>query len=83
MLHQAELEIREFIVNTFLFGAGGEAIADGDSLLDKGIIDSTGVLELVAFLGEHYGIEVADGELVADNFSSIEKLAAFVKRKLS
>jgi acyl carrier protein len=81
MLGQAEREIREFIVATFLFGTGGDAIADGDSLIDKGIVDSTGVLELVAFIGERYGVQVADEELVADNFASIEKLAAFVKRK--
>jgi acyl carrier protein len=81
MLGQAEREIREFIVTTFLFGTGGDAIADGDSLIDKGIVDSTGVLELVAFIGERYGVQVADEELVADNFASIEKLAAFVKRK--
>ena len=82
MQQQAELEIRNFIVETFLFGEGGDAIDDSDSLIERGIVDSTGVLELVAFLGEHYGIKVADEELVADNFASIEKVAAFVKRKL-
>ena len=81
MLGQAEREIREFIVITFLSGTGADAIADADSLIDKGIVDSTGVLELVAFIGERYGVQVADEELVADNFASIEKLAAFVKRK--
>jgi acyl carrier protein len=78
-LHQTE--IRDFIVATFLFGQGGDEIADADSLLDKGVIDSTGVLELVNFVGEKYGIRVADEELIADNFDSIDKLAAFVQRK--
>jgi acyl carrier protein len=76
-----ESEIRNFIVATFLFGQGGDQIADGDSLLDKGVIDSTGVLELVNFIGEKFGIKVADEELTADNFDSIRKLAAFVQRK--
>lgn len=81
MSQSLELEIRRFIVDTFLFGEGGDQFADGDSLLDQGIIDSTGVLELVAFLDETYGIGVADQELIPDNFDSIEKLAAFVERK--
>jgi acyl carrier protein len=81
MSQTPEAQIRDFIVNTFLFGEGGDTFSDDDSLLDKGIIDSTGVLELVAFLDESYGISVADQELVADNFDSIEKLVEFVKRK--
>lgn len=76
-----EAQIRGFIVNTFLFGEGGDSFTDEDSLLDKGIIDSTGVLELVAFLDENFGISVADQELVADNFDSIKKLVEFVQRK--
>ena len=81
MSQTPEQEIRGFIVNTFLFGEGGDTFSDEDSLLSKGIIDSTGVLELVAFLDETYGIQVADDELVAQNFDSINQLAAFVKRK--
>lgn len=76
-----EAAIREYIVNAFLFGEGGDTILDDDSLIDKGIIDSTGVLELVAFLEEMYGIHVADQELVAENFDSISRLGAFVQRK--
>jgi len=75
--------IRDFIVNTFLFGEGGDDISDDDSLLAKGIVDSTGVLELVAYLEETHGLQVSDQELVADNFDSINKLVAFIKSKLS
>ena len=81
MSQTPEQQIRGFIVNTFLFGEGGDSFSDEDSLLAKGIIDSTGVLELVAFLDETYGIQVADEELVAQNFDSIKQLAAFVGRK--
>ncbi|MES1171701.1 MAG: acyl carrier protein [Bacteroidota bacterium] len=73
--------IRSFIVNTFLFGEGGDKITDDDSLLAKGIVDSTGVLELVAYLEETHGVQVTDQELVADNFDSINKLAAFIQSK--
>lgn len=81
MTQAPETEIRNYIVTTFLFGEGGDSFTDQDSLIEKGIIDSTGVLELVAFLDETYGIQVADQELVADNFDSVSKLGAFVKRK--
>ena len=74
-------DLRDFVVKNFLFGVGAERLTDDGSLLEAGVIDSTGVLELVAFIGERYGVQVADEELVADNFASIEKLAAFVKRK--
>jgi acyl carrier protein len=74
-------QIRGFIVDTFLFGDGGK-LADGDSLRQSGVVDSTGVLELIAFLEERYSITVADAELVAENFDSIDKIAAFVTRRL-
>jgi len=55
---QLEQAIRRFVVDTFLFGKGGETLGDQDSLLDRGIIDSTGVLELVAFIEGEFGIVV-------------------------
>lgn len=77
-----EQTIRSYIVDTFLFGEGGDKFTDDDSLLEQGIIDSTGVLELVAFLSETFDIQVADEELVADNFDSVNKLSAYVVHKL-
>lgn len=77
----AETEIRSYIVKNFLFGVDDESLAANDSLLEKGVIDSTGVLEVVAFLDEQFGVSVQDDELVPANFESIEKLAAFVNRK--
>lgn len=73
-------EIRRYIVETFLFGEGG-TLTNDDSLRQRGVMDSTGVLELIAFLEERYGITVADAELVAENFDSIDKIAAFVARR--
>lgn len=73
-------EIRHFIVQNFLFGQDQE-LDDGASLLEKGIIDSTGVLELVAHLQEVYDVKVNDDELVPDNLDSIEAIAAYLARK--
>ncbi|MGD8415115.1 MAG: acyl carrier protein, partial [Candidatus Latescibacterota bacterium] len=72
---------REFIVETFLFGADDGQLEDGDSLLESGVVDSTGVLELVGFLEEEFGIEVKDEELVPENLDSIDNLAAFIEKK--
>ena len=74
--------IRQFIVETFLFGDTDAELSDDESLLDSGIVDSTGVLELVAFLEEEFDIEVKDEELIPDNLDSLDQLAAFVERKL-
>lgn len=76
-------EIRDYIVDSFMMGRDPEALADDGSLLDLGIIDSTGVLELVGFLEETYGISVEDEELVPDNLDTVSNLVAFIERKRS
>lgn len=80
-LMEKKLKIRSFIVETYLFDAPDAEFDDDDSLLDSGIIDSTGVLELVSFLEEEFGIEVKDEELIPDNLDSLNKLAAYIERK--
>jgi acyl carrier protein len=74
-------QIRTFIIENFLFGQAGDGLADADSFLDKGIIDSTGMLELVAFLEKTYGIKVHDEEFVPENLDSICNLVGFLRRK--
>jgi acyl carrier protein len=74
-------QLRNFIVEHFLFGDGAN-LEDKASLLDGGVVDSTGVLELVTHLETTYGFKVADDELVPDNLDSIESLTQFVERKL-
>lgn len=74
-------EVREFIVETFLFGEEPQGLGAEDSLLDQGIIDSTGVLELVGFLESTYGLTVEDHELVPDNLDSLSRIAHFVEKK--
>ena len=75
-------EVRGFIVANFLLGKEG-ALSDDSSFLEEGIIDSTGVLELVSHLEETYGIEITDDELNPDNLDSINKIALYLSRKLS
>jgi acyl carrier protein len=83
MTSETERKLREFIVDTFLFGEGGDDLGSEESLLAQGIIDSTGVLEVTTFLEESLGLHVEDNELIPDNFDSITKLVAFVTRKRS
>jgi acyl carrier protein len=75
-------EIKEFVVANFLFGQQGTGLADDQSFLESGVIDSTGVLELVAFLEQRYSIAVADRELLPENLDSIQNVSRFVARKL-
>ena len=74
-------EIKDFIVSNFLFGQGGDGLADDKSFLESGVIDSTGLLELVSFVEERYGISVGDSELVPENLDSLKNISAFVARK--
>lgn len=76
-----EQEIRQFIIDNFLFGEVERCPSNDDSLLEQGIVDSTGVLELVAFLESKYGIEINGKELVPANLDSLNKLCDFVARK--
>ena len=76
-------EIRHFIVDNFLFGQDDGTLSDNDSLIDKGIIDSTGIIELVFFVEEKFQIKVEDEELTADNLDSVGNLVQFIQKKLS
>lgn len=75
-------EVREFVVGNFLYGASGDTLADDQSFLETGVIDSTGVLELIAFLEQQYGIAVADHEVVPANLDSVQHLVGYIERKL-
>ena len=72
--------LREFVAKNF-YMADPTSFDDRSSFLDRGIIDSTGVLELVSFVEGEYGLSVADEDIVPANFDSIDALAAFVARK--
>lgn len=74
-------KLRGFITETFLPSAGMNGFADDDSFMEKGIIDSTGVLELLEFIEETFRIQVEDEEVVPDNLDSLNKLTGFIQRK--
>lgn len=75
--------IRAFIVENFLFGDTSVDLGDDVSLIETGIVDSTGVLELVGFVETTYGLTVGDADIVPANFDSIGRLAAFVAARTS
>lgn len=75
-----EPKIRTFITTNF-YVPDGDSLAADASLLDKGIVDSTGVLEVISFLESEFGIQVGDDEMVAENLDSIARITAFVQRK--
>jgi acyl carrier protein len=75
--------IKEFMISHFLKGDATKTISDDSSFLEGGIIDSVGVLELVAFIEEKYGFRVEDEELVPENLDSVEKLVAYIQSKLA
>jgi len=73
--------VRNFIVSNFLFGANGDSFTDQDSFLNKGIMDSTGILELIQFLEVNYQIKVEETETLPENLDSIDNVCSFVTRK--
>ncbi len=78
---ELKTQIRSFIVENFLFGDAQPLADDAMSLLDNGIVDSVGVMELVAYLEQEHGLQVEDTELVPDNFDSVDRLVGFIERK--
>ncbi|HEY6445217.1 MAG TPA: acyl carrier protein [Acidobacteriaceae bacterium] len=76
-----EQQIRSFVTDSFLFGQPID-LQSTDSLLAKGVIDSTGVLELVSFLESTYAIKIKDEDIIPENLDSIHDISEFVFRKL-
>ena len=73
--------IREFVVEHFLFGEGNSFKTD-TSFLEEGIVDSTGILELVMFLEQTFDTKVEDSELIPENFDSLDNIAQYLEKKL-
>ncbi|MBL7064968.1 MAG: acyl carrier protein [Anaerolineae bacterium] len=76
-----EEQVRQYIANNFLFSDNGYQLSDDASFLEEGIVDSTGVLELVMFVEETFDVTVEDDEIVPESFDSVSRLAAYVRRK--
>jgi acyl carrier protein len=76
-----EQEIRAFLADIFFLGEDPASLSGDKSLITAGVIDSTGVLELVGFLEEEYGIRINDDELLPENLDTVENIVNFVSRK--
>jgi acyl carrier protein len=75
-------ELRQFVTDNFMYGKPYKGFADDDSFIERGIIDSTAVMELVAFLENRYRIKLLDQDLVPANLDSVNGLARFVESRL-
>lgn len=75
-------QIKKFVLENFLFSDDEGLLCDHDSMIKKGIVDSTGILELITHLEETFEISVAEDEMVPANFESIDAITAFMARKL-
>jgi acyl carrier protein len=82
-MSEVEKKVRSFIEENFLFRDDRSALSDSDSLLDAGVIDSTGILELVAFLESEFQLRMADADIVPANLDSIKAIVAYVAGKAS
>lgn len=74
-------DVKSYILENYLFTEDESALANDDSFLEKGILDSTGILEVIFFIEDEYGIKVEDDEMIPDNLDSVECLVTFVKHK--
>jgi acyl carrier protein len=78
-----EGQVRAFIEDNFLFREDRASLSDTESLLEAGLIDSTGILELVAFLEQRFQIRMADADIVPENLDSIKTIVGYVEGKLA
>ncbi|MGI5950222.1 MAG: acyl carrier protein [Brooklawnia sp.] len=83
MEEQVRTQILDFVIENFLFGDASAAPSDDESLLESGILDSTGILELIQFLESEFGIEVADQDTVPENLGSVANLTRYVGARSS
>ena len=78
---EIEEKIRDYMAQNLIFSDNGYQYPDDASFLEEGIVDSVGVLELVSFIEDNFKVKVSDQDIVPDNFDSVSKLAAYIRRK--
>ena len=81
MSNSIELTVRQFIEENFLYQSGLDSFSDDTSFLGAHLIDSTGILELVHFLEQTFGIRIADEDMLPENLDSVSRIGAYVRRK--
>ena len=80
---QTESKVRDFVLKNYLFSTEQTALKSEDSFMKSGIMDSTGILEMIMFLHDEFGVDVMDDEMVPENLDSVNNVVAFLKKKLS
>lgn len=76
-----EQKLRKIVTETFVVGGDSSELRGDDSFIETGIIDSTGILQLVEFVEQEFSLKVEDDDLIPENLDSIDRLVAFVERK--
>lgn len=76
-----EEKVRDYILDNYLFTDDQSALSSNDSFLEKGILDSTGILEVIYYLEDEFGIKVADEEMIPENLDSVKNIVAFIDSK--
>ena len=82
-LDDIKTQLRRYIAENLLFSENGFQYNNDDSLLDEGIVDSVGVMELLAFLEQAFQVDVEDHEITPDNFDSVNRLTRYIAHKLN
>jgi acyl carrier protein len=78
---ETKTAIRKYLADNVLLSGGIDDIRDDSSFLERNLLDSTGVLELVGFIEDHFEVKVADDEIIPENLDSIELVASYIARK--
>jgi acyl carrier protein len=81
MTSELHKQVRGFILENYLFTDDESALGLDESLLDRGIVDSTGMLEIIMFIEDELGVSVEDEEMIPENLDSVNRIAAFVTHK--
>lgn len=80
-MSEVENKIRKFLAENFILSEQADQLGVSDSFLEKGIIDSTGILELVFFVEDQFNVQIDTAEVLPENFDSIDNLSAYIRRK--
>lgn len=79
--NEIQKQVREYVIENFVLGDEEEELSDSQSFLDTGLIDSTGILEVIGFLEDEYEITIEDDEMIPENLDSVDRIARFVHAK--
>ncbi len=78
-----EDKVRGYILENFLFTDDQSALDNSDSFLEKGLVDSTGILEIITFIEDDFNVTIEDDEMVPENLDSVDNILAFIAKKLA